>query len=406
MSELTNLEILQAYVNDTNEFVNRFDAPTQANYNAWASAVVEIPEVRNSFCSYLVNKIGKTYVYNIISHNPLQFLVNDTLPFGATVEGIWVEMAKGKAFDNEGKETLDKKVPDVRVLYHYVNSDLVYKVSVSDKELRKAVFNEGGLATLVQAITNTLYQGMKHDIYLYLKQLLADYSGYFYVKVPKFDGTETTAKEVGKTIKASVLYADFDNVLFNGAGVINNVPSGNGLIIMTVAASVSLDFDYLANVFNLPKTELERRTVIVDNIAGFTDAICLYLDERIFKNYIVEESLETQRNAEGRFTNYTLVREALYSMCKYMTAIAFVTSDVIDVKFDANGGTGEMLTKTALNNRKFCLPINRFVAPANKKFVGWSLTANGTGEIYKEMQDMIIDVENGTTEITIYAIWQ
>ena len=79
-SELTNLEILQAYVNDTNEFVNRFDAPTQANYNAWASAVVEIPEVRNSFCSYLVNKIGKTYVYNIISHNPLQFLINDTLP--------------------------------------------------------------------------------------------------------------------------------------------------------------------------------------------------------------------------------------------------------------------------------------------------------------------------------------
>ena len=129
------------------------------------------------------------------------------------------------------------------------------------------------------------------------------------------------------------------------------------------------------------------------------------MDERVFKNYIVEESLETQRNAEGRFTNYTLVREALYSMCKYMTAIAFVTSDVIDVKFNANGGTGEMLTKTALNNRKFCLPINRFTAPANKKFVGWSLTADGTGDIYKEMQDMLISVESGTTEITIYAIW-
>lgn len=405
-SNITALQALEAYVQSNNEFVSRFGEVTQETFNQWANGVVTIPEVRNSFCQYLIDKIGRTYVNAMIAYNPLSFLRGEDLPFGSTIEDIWVELARGQQFDPEGKETLDRKLPDVKVLYYQVNTDLTYKVSVSDKELKLAFFREGQMGALIDRIVASLYEGARHDMLVLTKQLMAGYDGWYLVNVPAFDNTEATAKSVGKAIKSALLYSRFDNNAYNAAGVMNNIPEGEGLLIMTVAASIAIDFDYLANVFNLSKADLQARTVILDNINGMTDAVVLYCDRRFFQIHYLYESVESQRNTEGRFTNYTLCEEAIYAVAKYMTAIAFTTATTVEVKFNANGGEGTMPTRYAKAGKAFSLPFNSFVAPEGKVFAGWGDTAaTAANATHGEITDVTIPA--GTTAAqTYYAIWK
>ncbi len=71
------------------------------------------------------------------------------------------------------------------------------------------------------------------------------------------------------------------------------------------------------------------------------------------------------------------------------------------VKYDANGGTGEMETSVYLKDTKYRLSKNTFTREGFK-FIGWSTTAEGD-----VMYDNNTEVKNLTSEdkITLYAQW-
>ena len=64
------------------------------------------------------------------------------------------------------------------------------------------------------------------------------------------------------------------------------------------------------------------------------------------------------------------------------------------VSFNANGGTGTMDAVTATAG-SYTLPANGFTAPAGKRFIGWSLTAD----------DEVITSLELTGDVTLYARW-
>lgn len=397
----TALAVLQAFATQSDEFKTRFDQVTQDNFTEVANGLLNYPVLRNEFCSYLVNKIGRTYVNSMIAKNPLAFLRGEELPFGAVIEDMFVEIAKSTTFDPEGKQTLDRKVPDVKVLYYVKNVDLTYKVSISDKELKKAFFDEGQMGALLERITASLYQGARHDMFVFTKELIANYDGFYYVKLTAFDGTEEVAKTNGKAMQGAVMYAGFDSREYNAAGVMNNVPDGDGILIMRADAKINLNMDYLANVFNLSLAELNARTIIVDNFNDRDDILAVYASRAWFQIHYLYEGVETQRNAEGRFTNYTLVEEAIYAASKFMPAIAFTTSNLVDITFDKNGGTGSIAKKSVIANEAMTLPFNSFTPPAGKTFLGWGKTASASGgDLLPELSAF-----TPTEAATIYAIW-
>lgn len=401
--KLTAFNVIAAWAGDTNEFTDRFGAVTQENFETWANAVLQFPEVRNSFCNYLINKIGRTYVNAMIAYDPLAFMRGEDLPFGYVIEDMFVEIAQSQQFDPEGKETLNRKLPDVKVLYYAINTDLTYKVSVSDKELRQAFYREGQMSALIERITNSLYQGARHDHFVFIKQLIAGFDGWEYQNIKEFDGTEETAKANGKAMSKAIMFGRFDSKAHNAAGVYNNVPDGEGILLTTVSAQADLDYDYLANVFNLSVAQLKAETVVVDNFNDRTDILAVYMDRRIVQNHFQYDNIEAQRNSEGRFTNYTLVQTAIYSMAKWFVGIAFTTATPLAVKFDANGGTGTMADRTAVNGTPFSTPFNSFKPASGKTFSGWctAATVDGSHTLLPEVGDI-----NVTAETTLYAIWK
>ena len=65
------------------------------------------------------------------------------------------------------------------------------------------------------------------------------------------------------------------------------------------------------------------------------------------------------------------------------------------ITFNANGGSGSMDVLATLENN-ITLPNPKFIAPAGKKFKGWSLTNNGP----------VVTNINVTEDTTVYAIWE
>lgn len=403
----TALQVLQSYAQNNQEYTLRFGPVTQENFETWVNGVLDYPEVKNSFLSYLINKIGRTYVNSMIAKNPLAFLRGEDLPFGSTIEDMFVEITRGTEFDPTGAKNSDRKLPDVKVLYYYRNVNLIYKVSISDKEIKLAFYREGQMSALLQRITASLWESHRHDFFVLVKEMFAQYNGYNYIKVPALDGTQANAQAFGKTISASILSSGFDNRQNNAAGVLNNIPDNEGVLLLTVNAKTSLDWDYLASVFNLTDTELKARTVVVDNFNELENVEAIYIDRRFAQIHYLDESMESFRNAEGRFTNYTLTEEAIFACSKYMTAIAFTTATVIPLTISANGGTGEIVKGYV--SGKISAPFNVFEAPTGKTFKGWGATA-AASTVVPELGEITPTVTpaSGDTPASaaIYAIWQ
>ena len=74
------------------------------------------------------------------------------------------------------------------------------------------------------------------------------------------------------------------------------------------------------------------------------------------------------------------------------------------IKFDSNGGSGEMEKLTCKTSKCYLLSANEFAKEAYK-FAGWNTKADGTGKEYSNQQKITnLSFKNNKT-ITLYAQW-
>ena len=70
--------------------------------------------------------------------------------------------------------------------------------------------------------------------------------------------------------------------------------------------------------------------------------------------------------------------------------------------FNANGGDGSMAVQDIVPNSSFELPANTFTN-GDKKFIGWNLSADGTGVA---LPDRRVITSAASGEVTLYAQWE
>ena len=92
----------------------------------------------------------------------------------------------------------------------------------------------------------------------------------------------------------------------------------------------------------------------------------------------------------------------LITISSKMTLTAKYSGSYVKIKFNANGGTGEMADLTAVIPNPVTLPKNTFVKEGFK-FAGWAKTPNGF-----PFNDPTMDTSefNNGDEITLYTIWK
>lgn len=320
--------------NATAEYQERIPEATQTNLTEIGGALLEDLNLANEFTSALMNKVAFTFVHSKIFNNPLALLKKGTKPLADSVEEIFVNYAKAETFDPNGTDLLARKLPDVKSIYHTMNRQDKYKVTISMEQLSKAFRSYGDLRNFYNNIINSLYNGDNFDEFVLFKKLLEKGIKQNYVKTLNVADPCTSKENAVEFIKAVKTISGamrFPSSNYNGyldaqkkdtKPVVTFTEIADQYIVIDNATNVALDVDVLANAFNMSKQEFLAKRIVID---AFPDPTvrAMVIDKDFTQIYDDLYQMRRFENGEGLYENYILHHWQTISASCLVNAVAF-----------------------------------------------------------------------------------
>ena len=323
--------------NSSQEYQNRIPEATQNNIVQIGNALSTYPVLANEFFASLINKIGKTLIEQKLFKNKLARFKSGAILSQQDVEEIFIEMSKAEgAYNPAGPNPLGRRSgPDVKVVYHRMNRQDVYPVTIGDLDVLRVFRSEATLDSFITGLINSVYSGAAYDEWLAMKELLCTYDGYATCVVNTGETMADFAKDFVKTVRK--LVADLTvapSTHYNKAGV--NTWSNPGDLVLLVNKDVlaEVDVEVLAKSYNMGKTDIQIEVIPMDELPfAFNDSStltqypdmgtvwALLIDKDFFRVWDTLSHMEPQRNAEGLFTNYFYHVHQILSLSPFKNAI-------------------------------------------------------------------------------------
>lgn len=332
-----SIEILNNIrANASEEYQNRIPEATRNNIATIGNALQTFTLLRNEFVNSLVNKIGKTILEDKLFENKLSRFKSGTLATAQDVEEIFVQMAKAEGnYNPAGPNPLGRRnPPDIQVIYHRLNRQDYYAVTIGDIDFMRVFQSESTLDNFMKSLINSVYSGANYDEWVAMKNLLATYQnkakdgpGYFQVQVAPITD-EASAKAFVKRVRKLSADLTFASTQYNVAGVKTWTPVEKQVFLVNKDVLAEVDVEVLAKAFNMGKTDIQVEIIPMDDFGALADTYGLLLDEDIFRIWDTLSHMEPQRNAQGLFTNYFYHVHQILSLSTFKNAVQFTTATV------------------------------------------------------------------------------
>lgn len=324
--------------NASEEYQNRIPEATRENIAAIGNALQTYTVLQNEFCTALVNKIGKTIIENKLFKNKLARFKSGTLLTQQDVEEIFIEMASAEgSYDPEGKTALARRTPpDVKAIYHRMNRQDRYAVSIGDLDFVRVFRSEDTLDAFIAGLINSVYSGAAYDEWVCMKELLATYDGYTTCLVSPWEDPlvyerpdEIKARCFVKSVRKVVNDLSFPSRKYNKAGVMTWTDPENLVLLVNKDMLANVDVEVLAKAFNMGKTDFQPEVIPMDDFGSLPAVnddevpVALLLDQDFFRIWDTLSHMEPQRNAEGLFTNYFYHIHQILSLSTFKNAVLF-----------------------------------------------------------------------------------
>lgn len=324
--------------NASAEYVNRIPEATRNNLTEIGGVLLEDVDLANEFAASLVNKVAYTQVHSKIFRNPLAIFKKGVIPFGDTVEEIFINFAKGEAFDKTGSTLLERKLPDIKAVYHEINREDKYKVTITAKLLQRAFRSFDGFNSVYAGIINSLYNGDNKDEFILFKQMFADAVKTGCMVKYDIDDPVTSPENATEFIKAVKLVSKdmtFPKTIYNGylkAQSKDKIPVEtfsdveDQLIVIDAATSIAVDVDVLAKAFNLDRATFLAKQVVID---AFPDKNirCAIVDVNWSQIRDSLYQMRTFQNPEGLYDSYILHHHQMIAYSPLVNAVAFTVKE-------------------------------------------------------------------------------
>lgn len=329
----TSIDILNnVRANASGEYQERIPEATQTNISQIGNALQTYTLLYNEFCNALLNKIGKTIIEQKLFKNKLARFKSGTVMNQQDVEEIFVVMAKAEgAYDPAGANPLGRRnPPDVHAIYHRMNRQDKYVVSIGDLDFMRVFRSESTLSEWMKGLINSVYSGAELDEWLAMKNLIGSYKGYAGCDVLELDGDPSTVKELVKGIKKLANDLTFPTTSYNSAGVRTWSNPGDMVLLINKDVHAEIETELYATVFNQEHVKIPFETVIMDDMGAdtITDAggkkhipYAILVDKEWFRVYDTLSHMEPQRNADGLFTNYFYHVHQILSASTFKNAV-------------------------------------------------------------------------------------
>lgn len=315
-------------------YQERIPQATKDNITAVGNPLLEYNATMNEFLSSLVNRIGLVIVRNKELHNPLSVLKQGEMPLGKDIEEIWTNPAKAETFNPLSTDLLKRKLPDTKTIFHRLNRQDKYTVSISNPQLRQAFTSWENLESLLNSIVNSLYSGNYLDEFVLCKNTLA--SAISENKCIKQTITPITNEESAKAfITTARLYhrnITFPSKNYNafslrgGDGDVTTwTPTEDIRFILRSDIEAYTDVNVLASAFNMEKADFLGHTLIVDDFGAAQNCVAMMFDKAFTQIYDNYREMTEFFNGDTLTWNYYYHVWQTYSVSTLCNAIAFVT---------------------------------------------------------------------------------
>lgn len=336
----TNINIMNAIrsaVTNTT-YTDRIPVATQANINKIQAMILEDTNLFNSFNSALVNRIGFEYLTRKdMFENPLREFKKGMLPYGATVEEIYVGLIKSSKFDpdNSYAEVFKRYLGDVRTVFHSLNRQDKYKITISEDELSTAFLSSTGLQRLITAKINSLFESDQLDEYLLMKQLIAHaYTKGQLTPVYVDEVTdEASARNLVKQIRIKSVDATFLKSNYTPAKVPSRCLQKNQIVLVTPSVTGEVDVEVLARAFNMNKTDFMGHVVVIDDFGSpetdLSDIQAVVVDREFFQVWDSKLKNVDIYNPDGLYWNNYLHHWQILSSSIFTVSMVFMKKPTV-----------------------------------------------------------------------------
>lgn len=336
----------QAYQDDIPEVADEKDIPRVGE------VLMGYPARANEFVDALINRIAAVLVKSSLFRNPYKNLLKGEIRFGETIEEVFVNIAKVRTFSYEKAAAREFKrtMPDVRSVFHIMNWNVQYPVTVTETDLQKAFLSMDGVQDLIAKIVDSVYKAEEYDEYLLFKYLIIKgiTSGKVY---PVKAGDLTNMDNGAVTFRAFSNKLTFMSESYNAAGVKTVTPKDKQVIFMDSRFNAQFDVEVLSRAFNMDKADFMGRLYLIDSwntfdnerfadiraesdmieevtsaeLALMDDVVAFLADEDWFMVYNNVQKFTTTFVAAGDYWNYFYRVQKTISYSPFSNALAFVT---------------------------------------------------------------------------------
>lgn len=333
------------------EYKDRIPTATQDNIANIEEIISTYPTAKNEFISVLTNQVAKQLFFSKAYENPYKLFNRGMLPYGKSIESIFVDIIKGKQRTHEtvatnlASELLAREEPNVKVEYYSENFRHQYKTTITDEELKGAFRAENGLSSMTGRILQAPLTSIEYDMQEMVLHALPELKGgKATINKNAYNAMteEEKAKILVKTIKSQVIKMGFLNNKHNGQGVMTFSRPQDLVVFLDPDMMANIDVELLQQAFNITKAEIPlhvlpvpqftKRTVTTEEPSGTsvtyaedTDCLAIICDKDAIQIYETLNSSETFRNPQGIYTNVFFNRWGLMSACNFANVCRIVT---------------------------------------------------------------------------------
>jgi hypothetical protein len=329
-----NVTVLNTIWNNaTTDYQDRIPQATRDNITAVGNAILNYSSTKNEFLDALVNRISLVLISSKMAKNKLSMFKKGMIEYGSDIEEIFTSMAQASVFDvaQAENEVFKRVQPSVDSIFHRVNRQDKYKVTIEEGQIKRAFLSNDGLGKLVASIVNSLYSGDTYDEYILMKGLVARY--FTGTNVPESAIIDTakvvdqnTAKEFFRTVRQTSSDMTYMTNTFNAKGVMQRSEKDEQVLLLHKNVNTHLNTELLAWVFNKENINFNTQVVEVDNFGSLADTQAVLVDKNWFM--VFDKLYETRNlyNPEGLYWNYWLHHHQLLSYSLFHNAVRFTTT--------------------------------------------------------------------------------
>ena len=232
-------------------------------------AIFGYPGLANEFLNALMNRIAMVQIKSAHFNNKFADLKKGYIANGETVEEVFVNIAKIKAFSTEkaADRELKRSLPDVKTAFHACSYKTVIPITVEDVNLRQAFLSAEGVTDMISELVDSVYRTNEYAEWLLFKYLIIKSVAHGGM-VPKAINT-TDMNTAAVAFREVANQMEFMHKEYNPAGVMTATPKEDQVIIMDANMDARFDVEVLSAAFNMDKAEYLSKRYLMDNWSCF-----------------------------------------------------------------------------------------------------------------------------------------